>query len=173
MAVDPRNPRQTGAQFVATTDPGTNLAAITASLGVGRGRETSLGRGLGHVLDASGAGAAFAMYSVLYAGRQAPAASGPSRPEGTTQPFDIIAVARERQDVRADMLAERLDRAVDALVACRLAGTDGSVAERRRVIFGMYEDAILTKAQVIRREELDPEQFYEELRSHRLRTKST
>jgi hypothetical protein len=89
---------------------------------------------------------------------------------GDSGPIDLVAIARERQDVRAKLLEERLERAVDTLVRCKLPGQAHDRAAVRAILFELYEKEILTKADVRRRGQLGPEEFYEELRAYRLRS---
>ena len=105
--------------------------------------------------------------------------SGPSTPAAAPlqgageghEPFDVVAMARsaEGQATRAKMLAARLERAVDALVECKLRGREDDPAALRDVLFDLYEAGILLRDQVSHRGRLDPADFYEELRAYRLR----
>jgi len=97
----------------------------------------------------------------------------PSRPAPTA--IDAVDVALDRQDVHAELLGARLDRAVDALVEARLAlaGLGHDPAARRRILFDLYDEDILTKAQVRQRGELDPAEFHGLLRAHRLQSART
>jgi hypothetical protein len=82
---------------------------------------------------------------------------------------EIIAWAREGQQVRAEMLSERLDLAIDELLSARLQGREDDLNAKRQVLFYLYEREILTRGQVRARGELDAAEFYEELRAYRRR----
>ena len=84
--------------------------------------------------------------------------------------FDVLALVREQQGFHAGLLAEQLERAIDALLECKLVGKAGDLAAKRGALFDLYDAGIVTKAQVRRRGLLEPAQFHEELRSHRMRT---
>ena len=90
--------------------------------------------------------------------------------EEQPEPFDILQVFKDSQDIRAEMVVERLDRAIDALLACRLgaADTDGMDA-KRDVLFELYEAQIAMKTRVRALGALEPEEFYDEWRGSRLR----
>lgn len=84
--------------------------------------------------------------------------------------IDVLATARDRPDARLDLLQAQLNRALDALIVARLADHAGDLAARRGVLFDLYDEQIVTKAQVRQRGELAPDEFHERLRDHRLAT---
>lgn len=83
--------------------------------------------------------------------------------------LDAVALVRERQEPRIALLAEQLDRALDALLAARLRETSSDLDALRRALFDLYEERIVTKAQVRARGRLAPDEFHEHLRAHRRR----
>ncbi|MGH2560230.1 MAG: hypothetical protein ACRDJH_14300 [Thermomicrobiales bacterium] len=93
----------------------------------------------------------------------------PVVPSPALQSPDVRAVAREWQEVGAALLAEQLERALDEIIALRLAGKALDTTATLDVLFDLYEAEILRKDQVRQRGELDPAQFHEELRAYRLR----
>lgn len=93
---------------------------------------------------------------------------GPAPWKPVHQPFSVASVARARQDVRAEMLKDRLGRAVDALIECKTHGID-DVGVRQDVLFELYEDGILTRSEVGERGALAPEDFYDALHNFRQR----
>ena len=82
---------------------------------------------------------------------------------------DLIAFARDGQQARAEVLTERLESAIDALVECSLQGLGDDLSAKRDVLFDLYDREILTRAEVRERGCLDPAEFYEELRRYRVR----
>lgn len=88
----------------------------------------------------------------------------PTLVEDATQPLaprvDVLALAQSHREIQVEMLAERLSRAVDALVA-RLTEQDG--VSLLDALFTLYEAEILTKGDVRRRAGLEPEDFYDQL----------
>jgi hypothetical protein len=85
--------------------------------------------------------------------------------------FDLLALVREQQDVVADLLEEQLERALDLLIDCRLASGAGTLADKRRVLFDLYDAGVVTKSQVRERGGLEPGEFHVELRAHRTRSR--
>jgi hypothetical protein len=88
----------------------------------------------------------------------------------TDQAIDVLAVARENQQTQIDLLREQLDRAIDALIVARLAGAANDLDATRGVLFDLYGERIMTKAQVRERVSLAADEFHELLRAHRLRS---
>jgi hypothetical protein len=82
---------------------------------------------------------------------------------------EIIAWAKEGQQARAEILSEQLELAIDELLAAKLQGREDDLDAKREVLFYLYDREILTKRQVRARGELDPTEFYEELRAYRQR----
>ena len=82
--------------------------------------------------------------------------------------LDLAALARESQEVLLEQLRDRFDRVVDAFVQYRLGANDQRSA-LLGVLFDLYDEGLLTKAEVRERAQLEPEDFYDELRAHRLR----
>ncbi len=102
--------------------------------------------------------------------RQISTAAAPEEDEvASDEPLDVVAIARQLQDVRADMLASRLQKAVDVLVECKIAAAGDGAMTIKEVLFDLYEAGILTKDQVSHRGGLDPADFHEELRDYRSR----
>ena len=83
--------------------------------------------------------------------------------------WDLIAWTKAGQQARAEELAERLERATDALFECRIQGLSDDLNAKRSVLFDLYEREILTRDQVRNRGDLDPAAFYEELHTYRMR----
>lgn len=82
---------------------------------------------------------------------------------------ELIAWAKEGQQARAEILSERLELAIDEILASRLQGHENDQRAKRDVLFELYEREILTRDQVRNRGALDPADFYEELRAYRQR----
>src|SRR5688572_15091071 len=51
---------------------------------------------------------------------------------GDAATLDVVGIARESQAVQAELLNEQVERALDALIACRLSDTAGDLEARRR-----------------------------------------
>ena len=83
--------------------------------------------------------------------------------------MDVIAIARERQDVVADLLEEQLELALDALIACRLGEAQDDLEAKRLLLAELYDAGIASKAQVYERGKLELGQFFDYLRAYRLR----
>ena len=81
---------------------------------------------------------------------------------------ELAASVEQSQDVLIDMLKDRFERMVDALVRQRI-GTDWDHVAMLDVLFELYDEGLLTKGEVRRRGSLDPEAFYGELRAYRQR----
>jgi hypothetical protein len=77
-------------------------------------------------------------------------------------------IVAQSQDVLLAMLKDRFERVVDALVDARLA-TAGGQSTTRDVLFQLYDDGLLTKAEVRKRGNVSPEEFYDELGAFRRR----
>lgn len=90
----------------------------------------------------------------------------------TGQAVDVLGVARENPQAQIGLLREQLERAIDALIAARLVGTSNDSDATRRVLFDLYDERVVTKAQVRERAALAPDEFHELLRAHRLRSAS-
>ena len=84
--------------------------------------------------------------------------------------LDMGKLAAERQDIRSEMLAERLARALDALIAAKLQGRSDRDSQLS-VLFELYEDEILTKSEVRERAGLEPDDFQAQLRAYRLKAR--
>jgi hypothetical protein len=84
----------------------------------------------------------------------------------------ITAAARNLQEARADILADRLERAVTALVQCRLSETQGRPEDLRRVVLDLYDEEIITREQACDRGQIDAAEFFDLLDSHRHREQS-
>jgi hypothetical protein len=82
--------------------------------------------------------------------------------------LDLAALTRESQDVLLEQLRDRFERVVDAFVQYRLGSNDQRSA-LLGVLFEFYDEGHLTKAEVRQRGQIEPEDFYDELRAHRLR----
>lgn len=93
-----------------------------------------------------------------------------SPPRPMDQAIDVLAAARENQQVQVGLLREQLERAIDALVAARLGDAIDDLDEKRRVLFDLYGERIVTKAQVRERGALGPDEFHQYLRAHRLQS---
>ena len=86
-----------------------------------------------------------------------------------TSDDEIIAWARDGLEARAEILSERLELAIDEILATRLQDRVNDLAAKRDLLFDLYEREILTRDQVRVRVSLDPSDFYEELRAYRQR----
>ncbi|MBA2518837.1 MAG: hypothetical protein H0V24_04170 [Chloroflexia bacterium] len=82
---------------------------------------------------------------------------------------DLLAFAHKGQQARAELLVERLELAIDAILEAKLRPGNDDVTAKREVLFELYDREILTRDQVRRRGELDPADFFEELQAYRLR----
>ena len=81
---------------------------------------------------------------------------------------DLTRTLEQPSDVLIEMLKERFERVVDALVRHKI----GSRNDRPAILdalFDLYDEGLLTKGEVRRRGGLDPESFYDELQAYRLR----
>jgi hypothetical protein len=81
---------------------------------------------------------------------------------------ELAASVEQSQDVLIDMLKDRFERMVDAFVRQRI-GTNGDQLATLDVLFELYEEGLLTKGEVRRRGDLEPEAFFGELRAYRQR----
>lgn len=84
----------------------------------------------------------------------------------------ITTAARNMQDARADVLADRLERAVTALVQCRLSETQGRLEDLRRVVLDLYDEEIITREQACERGQISASEFFDLLDDHRHRAQS-
>jgi hypothetical protein len=92
-------------------------------------------------------------------------------PETSRDTFEFAEFARsaEGQARRAEMAEARLEKAVGALIACRLHGREDDPTGLRDVLFDLYEAGILTRDQVRLRGQLDSADFHDELLVYRRR----
>ena len=74
----------------------------------------------------------------------------------------------QSQDVLLEMLSQRFERAIDALLR-NMLGSESDRLTMLDALFDLYEEGLLTKGDVRRRSGLKPEDFYDELRAYRLR----
>lgn len=84
---------------------------------------------------------------------------------------DLAASVHQSQDILIEMLKDRFERVVDALLRHRLGTRDDRLA-RLDALLELYEEGLLTKGEVRRRGNIEPENFYDELREYRLRIAS-
>ena len=84
-------------------------------------------------------------------------------------PEDLAAVVEESPDVLLERLKDRFERAIDALLRARQDAV-GHRLTTRDILFGLYEEGLLTKAEVRLRGGLGPEEFHDGLHAYRLRT---
>lgn len=95
--------------------------------------------------------------------------SNQTAPEPTNDENWLVSYLEEGQQARAEELARRLELAVDILLEYRFQDPQLAESERLDALFDLYEREILNRDQVRRRGNLEPDQFYEELRSYRQR----
>lgn len=92
-------------------------------------------------------------------------------PDPESSELDLAGLAKQSHDILLEQLRDRFERAIDALLRYRL----GSSYERSallQVLFDLYDEGLLTKAEVRRRGRIEPEDFYDELRAYRRRSSS-
>jgi hypothetical protein len=82
-------------------------------------------------------------------------------------PIDIVAIARAGRTADGELLEERLNRAIEALIDLKLAARAGDRAALRTVLFELYDASVLTKGEVYRRGEIAPEEFFDLLDAYR------
>jgi hypothetical protein len=81
---------------------------------------------------------------------------------------DLTSTLEQSSDVLIEMLKERFERVVDALVQYKI-GSRNDRLSLLDALFDLYDEGLLTKGEVRHRGELDPESFYNELHAYRLR----
>jgi hypothetical protein len=92
----------------------------------------------------------------------------PDRDPGRT---DLASLIEDSPDILAAMMKERFERVVDMLIERMVAGDDDP-QKQRDALFELYEEELLTKAEVRRRGGIEPEDFYDLLRAYRLRNQT-
>lgn len=89
-------------------------------------------------------------------------------PDPESDELDLASLVRQSEDVLLKELRERFERLVDTFVRYRL-GSDDERSALLEVLFDLYEEGLLSKAEVRRRGGIEPEDFYDELRAYRVR----
>lgn len=84
---------------------------------------------------------------------------------------DLASLIEDSQDILFEMLKERFERLVDFHLE-RIVGANGERKRRLDALFDLYDEGLLTKAEVRRRGPIEPEDYYDELRASRLRRSS-
>lgn len=84
---------------------------------------------------------------------------------------DLASLIEDSPDILFEMLKERFERVVDYHLE-RLVGAQGGRQRTLDALFDLYDEGLLTKAEVRRRGQIEPEDFYDELRASRLRRSS-
>jgi hypothetical protein len=89
------------------------------------------------------------------------------------EPDDVnfARTVEQSQDVLIDMLRDRFERVVDALLRYKL-GPEYDRSAMLDALFDLYEEGLLTKGEIRRRGGLEPEVFYDELHAYRRRKDS-
>lgn len=81
---------------------------------------------------------------------------------------DLASLIEDSPDILAAMMKERFERVVDLLIERMVAG-DEEPQKKLDALFELYEEELLTKAEVRRRGGIEPEDFYDKLRAYRQR----
>lgn len=92
-------------------------------------------------------------------------------PERDPARKDLASLIEDSPDILVEMLKERFERLVDFHLE-RTVGADGERQRTLDALFVLYDEGLLTKAEVRRRAHIEPEDYYDELRTSRLRRSS-
>ena len=84
---------------------------------------------------------------------------------------DLASLIADSPGILVKLLKERFERLVDFHLE-RTVGTNGERQETLDALFDLYDEGLLTKAEVRRRGHIEPEDYYDELRTSRLRRSS-
>jgi hypothetical protein len=92
-------------------------------------------------------------------------------PDAAPDEDDLSRTLGQSHDVLIDMLRDRLERVVDALLRYKL-GPEYDQSAMLDALFDLYDEGLLTKAEIRRRGGLEPEAFYDGLHAYRRRNAS-
>lgn len=90
----------------------------------------------------------------------------PDRDPGRT---DLASLIEDSPHILAEMMKERFERVVDILIQHMVAG-DKDPQKKLDALFELYDEELLTKAEVRRRGGIEAEDFYDALRAYRQRS---